>query len=114
MRIKTWKTFESSQDEWSIKRYGNANVVYYKGVIVGFDDRTIAEEENVKDFDMWTITLMYSNDIEDSEDMLIYVPNYIWQMFDLEDEYDISPAVKIIAAKMAENIYRPGFFIKLN
>ena len=111
--ITKWKVFESEQN-WSIKKYGFAHAVYYKGVIVGFDDKEIANEEGVNSYNLWTITLRYSTDINDSEDIELYVPNYVGQMFQLEDEYDISPIVKTIAGKLAEKLYQPGFFIELN
>ena len=106
------KPFESKQN-WSVKRYGNANAVYYNGVLVGYDDREIGNEENVTNPDFYNVEILYSQDPRDNEEFSLYVPDYIWQIFEIEN-HDIKPIVLKIATKMAENIFKQGFFIKIN
>lgn len=105
---ESFQKFNEQFDPWSVKRYGNAAAVYYNGAIVGFNDKEIGEEEEVQS-KYHSVELVYSTDTNESETMNLYVVRSSWKLF--ENETD---AVKQIAQKLAENIYKQGFIIKIN
>jgi len=106
--ITNWKLFtENIEDKWSVLRYGNGHVVYYDGIIVGFDDKEIGVEENVKSKN-YNVTLVYSTEKE--ETATIFIVDYINKIFENDKEI----VIKSIAQKLCEKIYPSGFFIKLN
>jgi len=110
---ESFATFENTQNEkWSVKRYGNSHAVFYDGQIVGFDDKEIGDEFNVES-ELFNVELIYSIDEKSEEILPIYVCKNVWKIFDLVDQFDISPAVKQIAQKMAEKMYRQGFYIRV-
>ena len=96
--MKHLKKYENFDDKWSVKRYGNAHVVYYDGEILGYDDRQIEEEENVTGI-LHNIEIVYNADDTDTETMTLYV---------VKEEM-----LKTIAEKLAEKIFRQGFLIRI-
>lgn len=112
-RFRFTESFDSFEDKkWSVKRYGNSHAVFYDGQIVGFDDKEIGDEFNVES-ELFNVELIYSIDEKSEEILPIYVCKNVWKIFDLVDQFDISPAVKQIAQKMAEKMYRQGFYIRV-
>jgi len=95
-RYKFTESFVSFNDEWSIKRYGNTHAVYLDGVLVGFDDKSIGEDYNIK-ANFYNIELIY--DQEHIEDFGLYVVD--------------GTDVKQVAEKFAEKLYRQGFIVKI-
>ena len=103
--MKYLKRFEELEDKWSVKRYGNGHAVYYDGVIVGFDDKEIGEEEGVNS-KLYNVEIIYTQEYSDT--MSIYVVDFIDKVFN-----NTNNAVKEIAQKIAKQISNQSFVIKI-